>query len=121
MSIAIDSSSSSSADLGSWNDFLYGLCIGYLLGFLVLFCIWDRNIPHRQKIGLLAGVILSSVMNMTTKYITDAFQSNDSGSNGTLDNSSGSDIYSGDTSVHQLPASGGKGVGMHHLRGSFSF
>ena len=47
------------AEQGTTRDFLFGLIIGYFLGFFVLFCIWDTNIPYRQKIGLLLGVSLS--------------------------------------------------------------
>jgi hypothetical protein len=28
----------------------------YSLGGMMLFCIWDRNISHRQKVGILIGV-----------------------------------------------------------------
>lgn len=47
-----------SAELGSLADFLYGLALGYLVGFIIVFCLWDRNVSHRQKLGLLVGVML---------------------------------------------------------------
>lgn len=28
------------------------------LGILMLFCVWDRNISHKQKLGILTGVFL---------------------------------------------------------------
>jgi len=28
------------------------------LGILMLFCIWDRNVSHKQKLGILTGVSL---------------------------------------------------------------
>jgi hypothetical protein len=37
----------------------------HFLGGMMLFCIWDRNISHRQKVGILIGVtfqMFSSVL-----------------------------------------------------------
>lgn len=55
---------SASVDQGNWSDFLYGFVVGLTIGFIVIFCVWDRNVPYRQKIGLLAGVMVSSFMGM---------------------------------------------------------
>lgn len=55
---------STSTDAGIFSDYLYGFIVGVTIGFLVIFCVGDRNIPFRQKIGLLAGVIVSSLLGM---------------------------------------------------------
>mmetsp|Transcript_13088 Transcript_13088/g.21422 ORF Transcript_13088/g.21422 Transcript_13088/m.21422 type:complete len:299 (+) Transcript_13088:132-1028(+) len=41
---------------GTMNDFFWGLAMGFGLGILMLFCVWDRNISHKQKMGILTGV-----------------------------------------------------------------
>jgi len=43
---------------GTMNDFIWGLAMGFGLGVLMLFCVWDRNISHKQKLGILTGVFL---------------------------------------------------------------
>lgn len=53
-----------SADLGSCLDFFYGIALGYMIGFIVIFCIWDRNVSYRQKLGLLVGIMLQILTNM---------------------------------------------------------
>lgn len=55
----------SAAELGTVKDFFYGLLMGYLLGFIVLFCMWDRNIPYRQKTGILVGMLLQMMLTVT--------------------------------------------------------
>jgi hypothetical protein len=54
--------------LGTWSDFLYGLTLGYLIGFLLLFCIWDRNISYRQKLGFLLGIMISLLSSVLWSY-----------------------------------------------------
>ena len=52
--------------LGSNRDFFFGLMMGYLVGGIMLFCVWDRGVSHRQKVGILMGVtlqIITSIMN----------------------------------------------------------
>ena len=47
------------AQIGTYRDFIWGFLMGFMLGFLMLFCVWDRHVPHRQKIGILLGVFTS--------------------------------------------------------------
>lgn len=44
------------SNAGTMNDFFWGLAMGFGLGILMLFCVWDRNISHKQKMGILTGV-----------------------------------------------------------------
>jgi hypothetical protein len=39
-------------------EFFYGFMLGFGLGFMMIFCIWDRNVSHKQKWGILAGIML---------------------------------------------------------------
>ena len=50
------------SELGSWRDFLYGVLMGFALGFMMVFCIWDRNVSHRQKLGILAGIMMQVML-----------------------------------------------------------
>jgi hypothetical protein len=59
-------SSGGAADQGNRADFFYGLLAGYVLGFLMVFCIWDRNISFSQKAGLVVGIILNLLGDMLT-------------------------------------------------------
>lgn len=43
---------------GTMNDFFWGMAMGFGLGILMLFCVWDRNISQKQKYGILTGVFL---------------------------------------------------------------
>jgi hypothetical protein len=50
------------AGLGSQREFMCGFLIGFFVGVLAIFCIWDRSISHRQKMGILSGVIAQEVL-----------------------------------------------------------
>eukprot|EP01042_Synura_sphagnicola_P002362 gene2362-2834_t len=43
--------------VGTYMDFIWGFAMGSLIGVMMMFCIWDRNVPYRQKLGILAGVL----------------------------------------------------------------
>lgn len=61
---ATGSSSSNDEEIGDQRDFWFGFLIGVTVGFIVLFCVWDRNISYRQKLGLLFGVAISTLLEM---------------------------------------------------------
>eukprot|EP01035_Chromulina_nebulosa_P019009 gene19009-24828_t len=42
---------------GSYNDFIWGFFMGFFLGYIMIFCIWDRNVTQRQKLGIISGVM----------------------------------------------------------------
>lgn len=48
--------------VGTYRDFFWGFFMGFVLGFLMLFCVWDRHIPHRQRTGILLGVFMSIML-----------------------------------------------------------
>lgn len=37
--------------------------MGFFLGFITVFCIWDRNVTYRQKVGIVCGVAFQMVLN----------------------------------------------------------
>jgi hypothetical protein len=41
---------------GTFREFLWGVLLGVSLGFLMIFCVWDRNISAKQKLGLMVGI-----------------------------------------------------------------
>ena len=49
-------------DIGTTRDFFFGICFGIFFGFISLLCVWDHNIPFRQKVGILIGVMIQLIM-----------------------------------------------------------
>lgn len=41
---------------GTQGDMLLGLVMGFVFGIIMLFWIWERGIPRRQKLGILCGI-----------------------------------------------------------------
>jgi hypothetical protein len=70
----------SSAEIGGVCDFIYGLSLGYLIGFLLVFCLFDRNVSYRQKLGLICGIILQFATNALLSSYYHNEQSNSSSS-----------------------------------------
>jgi hypothetical protein len=70
----------SSAEIGGVCDFIYGLSLGYLIGFLLVFCLFDRNVSYRQKLGLICGIILQFATNALWSSYYHNEQSNSSSS-----------------------------------------
>jgi len=42
--------------IGTYNDLFWGMVMGFSLGFIMLFWIFDTSLPRRTKYGILAGV-----------------------------------------------------------------
>lgn len=49
---------------GSQADMLLGLVMGFVFGIIMLFWIWERGIPRRQKLGILCGIACNLTMGM---------------------------------------------------------
>jgi hypothetical protein len=60
-----DDVSGTPSDQGTMREFLCGLLMGFGCGYMMLFCMWDRNISQRQKLGILVGMVLSLMLTMT--------------------------------------------------------
>ena len=56
---------SSSIEQGTWREFACGALMGFGCGYMMLFCMWDRNISQKQKLGIFVGMILSLLLSMT--------------------------------------------------------
>lgn len=56
---------------GTTQDFVFGFVLGILLGIIVLFWLWESSVPQRQKLGILAGVMVQLVANMVRHVTTD--------------------------------------------------
>ena len=48
--------------LGSEQDFLLGVIMGSFVGMIIIFCIWDRNVSHRSRMGMLVGIGLNILL-----------------------------------------------------------
>lgn len=57
-----------------WHDFLFGLFMGYGLGFIMMFCIWDRNVSQHQRMGVLIGILLNMLFGLWQQQRLDAAQ-----------------------------------------------
>jgi hypothetical protein len=53
---------------GTLREFVWGVLLGSTLGFLMIFCVWDRNISQRQKLGIMVGISI----HMFTGYLQNA-------------------------------------------------
>lgn len=49
---------------GTQADMLLGLVMGFVFGVIMLFWIWERGIPRRQKLGILCGIACNLTMGM---------------------------------------------------------
>ena len=56
-----DSHITSDQDNGTLREFMFGFFLGLMLGFMMIFCVWDRNVSKKQKVGILLGVIVQSL------------------------------------------------------------
>jgi len=50
--------------LGTYKDMMLGFFFGIFFGFLSIICLWEANVPHRQKVGILIGVILQLLVGL---------------------------------------------------------
>jgi hypothetical protein len=96
-----DDISGTPSDQGTMREFFCGLLMGFGCGYMMLFCMWDRNISQRQKMGILVGMILSLMLTMT-------MQNNDQ-----RDGTASSKQLSGKTQeVPEIPVIDGSAGGM---------
>mmetsp|Transcript_6910 Transcript_6910/g.13683 ORF Transcript_6910/g.13683 Transcript_6910/m.13683 type:complete len:276 (+) Transcript_6910:303-1130(+) len=49
---------------GTQADMFLGLVMGFVFGIIMLFWIWERGIPRRQKLGILCGIGCNLTMGM---------------------------------------------------------
>lgn len=52
---------------GTDKDFLWGFILGFFVGFIMLFWVWMPTVPHKQKIGIISGVICQLGLNLMRK------------------------------------------------------
>eukprot|EP01038_Epipyxis_sp_PR26KG_P009785 gene9785-13163_t len=71
--------SDDSGELGTSRDFLYGFMLGFMLGFMMIFCVWDRNVNHRQKVGIMCGIICQMFINSSIR--TNQIKNNNNNNN----------------------------------------
>lgn len=58
--------------VGTDRDFLWGFLLGFFVGFLMLIWVWMPTVPHKQKLGILAGITFQLAMNFLKDNPDDA-------------------------------------------------
>lgn len=53
-----------SSSVGTDRDFMWGFLLGFFVGFVMLVWVWMPTVPHKQKIGILAGITFSLAANV---------------------------------------------------------
>lgn len=53
-----EASGTPTPEMGTYREFFYGFLMGFALGFMMVFCLWDSNVSHRQKMGILCGLLV---------------------------------------------------------------
>mmetsp|Transcript_8822 Transcript_8822/g.19429 ORF Transcript_8822/g.19429 Transcript_8822/m.19429 type:complete len:260 (-) Transcript_8822:58-837(-) len=49
---------------GTDRDFMWGFLLGFFIGFVMLFWMWLPGMPHKQKLGIIAGITLQVVFHL---------------------------------------------------------
>jgi hypothetical protein len=101
------------AEIGSYREFMWGFIMGSLLGFVTIFCVWDRNVSHRQKIGILFGIIFQMLIgavqsDSTTSHPRTSSSTSSSSESQLRGPSAGTSI---DAGAYSVVGAGAKGSG----------
>jgi len=56
---------------GSMRDFVWGFFMGFFLGVIMLFWLWERSVSQRQKMGIIFGVSLQLSLNFVHQRPSD--------------------------------------------------
>jgi hypothetical protein len=54
---------------GGQEDFMWGVVLGFLLGILLMFWLWDRSLPDRQRSGVIVGIMLNTLSSMMRHHM----------------------------------------------------
>ncbi len=52
---------------GTEKDLIWGFFLGFFVGFIMLFWVWMPSVPHRQKVGIILGIIVQLGLNLLRK------------------------------------------------------
>jgi hypothetical protein len=58
---------------GTQGDMLLGLVMGFVFGIIMLFWIWERGIPRRQKLGILCGIACNLTVSPAPPFLLSVF------------------------------------------------
>jgi len=59
-------------NVGTARDFAWGFFMGFFLGFIMLFWLWERSVPERQKMGVIVGVTCQLSLNLFKRQYLSA-------------------------------------------------
>ena len=92
--------------LGSTRDFVFGIFFGVFFGFMSLLCVWDHNIPFRQKVGILIGVMIQIIMGTLVNSPNAASPptNTNSNSNSNSNNNNDNSVNNAINGLEPLPA-----------------
>jgi hypothetical protein len=48
---------------------MWGVVLGFLLGILLMFWLWDRSLPDRQRSGVIVGIMLNTLSSMMRHHM----------------------------------------------------
>lgn len=73
-------------DSGTNREFFFGFFMGFMLGFMMIFCVWDRNVSHKQKLGIMLGVLVQLLFTVMQQEQVNANKSQSGELHQSLDN-----------------------------------
>jgi hypothetical protein len=54
--------------MGTDRDFLFGILLGFFVGFWMLVWVWMPQIPHKQKLGILTGISIQLALTLLRSH-----------------------------------------------------
>ena len=54
--------------MGTAKDYCWGVMLGTAFGTLMLLCIFDRNMNHRNKLGILLGISMQLLFSIANNW-----------------------------------------------------
>lgn len=57
----------SQSTLGTDRDLWWGFVLGFFMGVVMMFWVWMPTVPHKQKLGILAGICAQMTLNLLRK------------------------------------------------------
>lgn len=53
-----------SASVGTDRDFVWGFCMGFFVGLMMLLWVWIPSVSHKKKLGILTGICVQLALGM---------------------------------------------------------
>lgn len=66
-----DGLSDEEGSIGATRDFMFGFAMGAFIGMIMILWIWEAQVPPKQKLGILVGVIVHQFFQWAKKRTND--------------------------------------------------